>query len=80
MTGRGFGFGMGVGVHTGGSWRPIMRSIGAYSWGGAAGTTYFADPKEDLIAVCFTQVLMHTMMPGNTYQEEFERLVYQSLV
>jgi CubicO group peptidase (beta-lactamase class C family) len=80
MTGRGFGFGMGVGVHTGGSWRPIMRSIGAYGWGGAAGTTYFADPKEDLIAVCFTQVLMHTMMPGNTYQEAFERLVYQSLV
>lgn len=80
MSGRGFGFGMGVGVHTGGSWRPIMRSIGAYGWGGAAGTTYFADPKEDLIAACFTQVLMHTTMPGNTYQEEFERLVYQALV
>jgi len=80
LTGRGFGFGMGVGVHTGGSWRPIMRSIGAYGWGGAAGTTYFADPKEDLLGVCFTQVLMHMMMPENTYQEEFERLVYQALV
>jgi len=79
MTGRGFGFGMGVGVHTGGSWRPVMRSIGAYGWGGAAGTTYFGDPKEGIVAVCFTQVLTHTMMPGNTYQEDFERLVYQAL-
>ena len=57
-----------------------MRSNGAYGWGGAAGTTYFADPKEDLLGVCFTQVLMHMMMPENTYQEEFERLVYQALV
>jgi hypothetical protein len=28
----------------------------------------------------FTQVLEHGMMPGNTYQEDFLRLVYQSLV
>ena len=80
MLGHGFGFGMGVGVHTGGSWRPIMRSIGTYGWGGAAGTTYFADPKEKLLVVCFTQVLTHLLMPENTYQEELERLVYQALL
>jgi CubicO group peptidase (beta-lactamase class C family) len=80
MLGHGFGFGMGVGVHTGGRWAPRIRSVGAYGWGGAAGTTYFADPKEGLLAVCFTQVLTHLMMPENTYQEEFERLVYQALL
>jgi CubicO group peptidase (beta-lactamase class C family) len=80
MVGHGFGFGMGVGVHTGGRWAPRIRSVGAYGWGGAAGTTYFADPKEDLLAVCFTQVLTHLMMPENTYQEDFERLVYQALL
>jgi CubicO group peptidase (beta-lactamase class C family) len=80
MVGHGFGFGLGVGVHTGGSWRPIMRSIGAYGWGGAAGTTYFCDPKEDLIGVCFTQVLMHLMIPDNLYREDFERMVYQALI
>jgi len=80
MLGHGFGFGMGVGVHTGGRWAPRIRSVGAYSWGGAAGTTYFADPKEGLLAICFTQVLTHLMMPENTYQEEFERLVYQALL
>jgi CubicO group peptidase (beta-lactamase class C family) len=80
MLGHGFGFGMGVGVYTGGRWSPILRSVGAYGWGGAAGTTYFADPKEGLLAICFTQVLNHLMMPENTYQEDFERLVYQALL
>ncbi len=80
MQGPGFGFGMGVGVYAGGSPRPIMRSAGTYGWGGAAGTTFFVDPKEKLLAVCFTQVLNAMIMPGNNYQEEFERLVYQGLI
>jgi CubicO group peptidase (beta-lactamase class C family) len=79
MTGPGFGFGMGVGVYKGGG-VPILRSIGTYGWSGAAGTIYFADPKEKLIGICFTQVFTHRMMPDNNYQEEFERLVYQSLL
>jgi CubicO group peptidase (beta-lactamase class C family) len=79
LTGPGFGFGMGVGVYKGGD-IPIMRSIGTYGWSGAAGTTYFADPREDLLCVCFAQVFMHQVMGDNTYQEEFERLVYQSLL
>ena len=80
MLGTGFGFGMGVGVYTGGSPRPVMRSVGTFGWGGAAGTTFFADPKEKLLALCFTQVLNMMMMPDNTLHEEFERLTYQALV
>jgi CubicO group peptidase (beta-lactamase class C family) len=80
MMGPGFGFGMGVGVYLGGSPRLVMRSPGTFGWGGAAGTTFFADPKERLLAICFTQVMHAMMMPGNTYQEEFERLVYQALM
>jgi CubicO group peptidase (beta-lactamase class C family) len=79
MSGADFGFGMGVGVYKGGG-LPRLRSVGTYGWGGAAGTSYFCDPKEDLIAIIFTQVLMHMMMPGNLYQEDFERLVYQALI
>lgn len=75
----GFGFGMGIGVYTGNSPVPILRNSGTFGWGGAAGTTFFVDPKEKLAAVCFTQVLHRNMMPGNDYQEEFERVVYQSL-
>lgn len=79
LTGPGFGFGIGVGVYKGGG-IPIMRSAGTYGWGGAAGTTCFIDPKEDLVCVCFTQVFMHQVMIDNTFQEDFERLVYQSLI
>ena len=79
LTGPGFGFGMGVGVYKGGT-PPLMRSIGTYGWSGAAGTTCIIDPKEELIILCFTQVMMHRTMPGNTCHEDFERLVYQSLI
>ena len=59
---------------------PLIRSVGTYGWGGAAGTTYFADPAEALMGICFTQVRQHRQMPGNDYQDTFQRLVYQALV
>jgi CubicO group peptidase (beta-lactamase class C family) len=79
MSNPGISFGMGVGVYQG-SCPPIYRSVGTFGWSGAAGTTFFVDPKEDLFAICFSQVFMHEVMPGNDYQEEFERLVYESLL
>ncbi|OGO31952.1 MAG: hypothetical protein A2Z29_06125 [Chloroflexi bacterium RBG_16_56_11] len=78
IPGPGFGFGMGVGVFKGDI--PMMRSIGTFGWSGLAGTTCFIDPEEDIVGVCFTQVLMHKVMTDNIYQEEFERLVYQALL
>jgi CubicO group peptidase (beta-lactamase class C family) len=75
----GLGFGMGVGVRKPGG-TPTYRSVGTYGWGGAAGTSFFVDPKEELICIIFTQVFMAQVMGNNTYQEDFERLVYQSLL
>jgi CubicO group peptidase (beta-lactamase class C family) len=75
----GFGFGLGVGVYKGGN-PSVLRSVGTYGWTGACGTSYFADPKEDLICIIFTQVLMHRTILANDYQEEFERLVYAALI
>jgi CubicO group peptidase (beta-lactamase class C family) len=80
MAGPGFGFGLGVAVYNGNNSVPILRSTGSYGWGGAAGTTFFNDPKEQLTAICFTQVLHHWTMPENDYEDAFERLVYQSLL
>ena len=77
--GPGFGWGIGVVGRHSTAGLPVMRSVGAYGWAGAAGTNYFGDPKEGLVLVCFTQVLNRLMMPGNTYWEEMERIVYQSL-
>ena len=80
MTGPGFHWGLGVATYHGRDRFPLIRSVGTYGWGGAAGTTYFADPAEELLGVVLTQVTNHGMMPGNTYQEEFQRLAYQALV
>ena len=80
ITGRGFHWGLGVSVYHGGGPCPLMRSPGTYGWDGAAGTIYFADPAEELLGVCLTQVMAPGMMPNNTYQEDFWRLVYQALV
>jgi CubicO group peptidase (beta-lactamase class C family) len=79
MLAPGYGFGLGLGVYKGASPYPAFRSPGTFGWGGAAGTTFFADPKEKIVALCFTQMFGAAMMPGN-YQEEFERVVYQALM
>ncbi len=80
MTGPGFHWGLGVATYHGRNRpAPLIRSVGTYGWGGAAGTTYFADPAEKLLGVCLTQVMQHGTMPDNDYQETFQRLVYQAL-
>ena len=80
MTGPGFHWGLGVSMYHGRDRSPLIRSVGSYGWGGAAGTTYWGDPAEEMVGVCLTQVLNHGAMPGNNYQEEFQRLAYQALV
>ena len=79
MTGHGFHWGLGVATYHGRGAPPLIRSVGTYGWGGAAGTTYFGDPQEELLGVCLTQVLNHGAMPGNNYQETFQRMSYQAL-
>ena len=78
--GRGFHWGLGVATYHGRGQPPLIRSVGTYGWSGAAGTTYFADPAEELLGVCLTQVMGAGLIPNNTYQADFERLVYQALV
>lgn len=81
MTGPGFHWGLGVSTYHGRDrLAPLIRSVGSYGWGGAAGTTYWADPAEELLGVCLTQVMQHGTMPNNDYQETFQRMVYQALV
>lgn len=80
MTGPGFHWGLGVAMYHGRGRPPLIRSVGTYGWGGAAGTQYFGDPAEGLLGVILTQVLNAGAMPGNDYQETFQRLAYQALV
>lgn len=52
LGGCGWGLGMGVIVTP---QAPATRP-GQYGWSGGHGTTWFNDPREDLIAIAFTQV------------------------
>jgi CubicO group peptidase (beta-lactamase class C family) len=53
----GVGFGLGVSVTVNLRHAGLPGTVGEYSWGGAAGTYFFCDPKEDLAVVFMTQVL-----------------------
>jgi CubicO group peptidase (beta-lactamase class C family) len=69
------GWGLGVSVTTeraGGSAVP-----GQFGWDGGAGTTWYCDPAEDLIAILFTQRGGFPLM-SPVYQD-FWTLVYQAI-
>jgi CubicO group peptidase (beta-lactamase class C family) len=53
--GPGFGFGLGFAVRTASGEAPVAGSVGEFNWSGAAGTTFWVDPKEDLFVVFMIQ-------------------------
>lgn len=53
-----------------------MRNKGSFSWGGYYGTTYWADPKENLIVLIMTQ---HTPNSNGYVAGRIENIVYGSL-
>ena len=50
-------------------------SQGAYWWGGAAGTAFSIDPKENLFGV----FLINVLPPDATAKDQFKRLTYLAL-
>ena len=72
--GHGFGLGFAVRLATGVS--AIPGSVGTYGWGGIAGTVFFVDPEEEMLA------LMMIQAPGQReeIQQLFRNMVYSALV
>ncbi|HTJ91572.1 MAG TPA: serine hydrolase domain-containing protein [Pararobbsia sp.] len=52
------------------------RSVGAYSWGGAFGTNWLADPREDMIGIFMIQRRSESFF---SMSGEFERLAYDAI-
>jgi CubicO group peptidase (beta-lactamase class C family) len=52
----GLGFGLGVSVRTKPGELEIAGSVGEFGWGGYAGTLFWIDPKEQLIAIYLAHV------------------------
>ncbi|MEZ5042810.1 MAG: serine hydrolase domain-containing protein [Saprospiraceae bacterium] len=77
LPGKGISFGLGFSVTTDLAATEAIGSEGSYGWGGAAGTFFRIDPKEDMIIL-----LMIQLMPYNHLQarETFQTMVYQAII
>ena len=72
---KGVGFGLGFSIVTDLAQSGILGSEGIYRWGGAASTTFWIDPKEELIAILMTQLLNNQ----HPFLSQFRVLTYQSI-
>ncbi len=68
-------FGLGFAVVTDKEPPDILESMGSFSWGGAAATTFWIDPQEKLIGLLMTQ-LFNNPYP---FHQQFRVLTYQAL-
>ena len=74
---EGYGFGLGVAVRVHQGISAVPGNPGEFSWNGAYGTQFFADPKEKLV------VVVGTAAPGELrkyYREQVQALVYGAMV
>lgn len=75
-TRAGFGFGLGLAVQTTPGIVKLLGSPGMFTWPGASGTDWWADPKEELAVVYLSAA------PGPlrwVYRQKINALVYQAL-
>ena len=75
-TYAGIGFGLGFSISIDPALSLIPGSPGEYAWGGAATTSFWIDPAEDLIAIFMTQVLPSSAYP---VRRELRTLVYSAI-
>jgi CubicO group peptidase (beta-lactamase class C family) len=72
-----YGFGLGLAVRTTPGVIKMMGSVGQFSWPGASGTDWWADPKQELAVVYMSAA------PGPVrwhYRQEINALVYQAII
>jgi len=75
MPGEGYGFGLTFAVNLGPGKSPNVGSEGEYNWGGAAGTSFWIDPKEHMVGVFLVNVLPSNEVRRRTVQEAGLRCV-----
>jgi CubicO group peptidase (beta-lactamase class C family) len=69
-------FGLGFGLETDANDSRSSVSKGSFSWGGAFNTHYWADPKERLIGILYTNMYSSPLW---NIGERFKNLTYQSI-
>lgn len=69
-------FGLGFEITTKNGQAKLGQSEGSFSWGGAFGTTYWADPREQIVALFYVQQLP---FPHSEIGDKFRALLYSAL-
>lgn len=64
--GGGYGFGLGFGVVKNVAAGGMLRSRGEYFWAGAAGTTFWIDPTEEIVGIALIQLMGDRRLPLRT--------------
>ncbi len=72
---RGMGFGLGFAVNNDPVAGGVLGSKGEYTWGGAAGTLFWVDPAEQLIAIA----MMQLMVGSPDFRHDLKVAVYQAI-
>ena len=74
---EGYGFGLGFAVRGQNGIAAVSGSMGDYFWGGAYGTLFWVDPKEQMVVVYMAHA---TGALGAQHRAMIRNLVYQALV
>ena len=74
--GPGYGFGLGFAVRLDAGVSPVNGSPGDYSWGGAGGTAFWVDPKEQMFVVFMMQSPSQRMR----YRPLLRDMIYAAIV
>ncbi|HUO93425.1 MAG TPA: serine hydrolase domain-containing protein [Rhizomicrobium sp.] len=72
----GVGFGLGLAPTVNVARTMVAGNVGSYFWGGAASTTFWCDPKEDLAVVFMTQFMPSTHYP---IRRDLRTMVYAAI-
>jgi len=72
----GMRFGLGVSVLTDPAQAGNIGSKGQFGWPGLASTWVTIDPREDLVAMVFTQFVPRDVR----FDDQFQTMVYQALI
>jgi CubicO group peptidase (beta-lactamase class C family) len=72
---NGVGFGLGFAITLDTAKAMLPGSVGDFSWGGAASTYFWIDPREEMIVIFMTQLLPSTTYP---IRRELRTLVYSA--
>lgn len=75
LPGPGYGFGLGFAVRTGAGAAIIPGTVGDYTWSGLAGTYFWIDPGENMLAIW----MMQAPEQRDHYRQLFRNLVYAAL-